>query len=61
MNKQILELEAENKKLMKFIEENNILDLAEDLNYRMAILDGSWPQSVEILTKALENAKVLKG
>ena len=48
-------------KLKKFIEENKILDLAEDLNYRMAILDGSWPQSEEILTKALENAKAMKG
>ena len=35
--------------------------MSEDLNYRMAILDGSWPQSVEILTRALENAKALKG
>jgi len=51
----------ENDELKKFIEDNNILDISEDLNYRMAILDGSWPQSVEILTRALENAKALKG
>ena len=51
----------ENDELKKFIEDNNILDMSEDLNYRMAILDGSWPQSVEILTRALENAKALKG
>jgi hypothetical protein len=56
-----LKLQAENAKLKKFIEDNNILDISEDLNYRMAILDGSWPQSVEILTRALENAKSLKG
>ena len=47
--------------MKKFIEENNVLGLAEDLNYRMAILDGTWPQSVEILTIALEHAKTLKG
>ena len=28
-----------------------------DLNYCEAILDGSWPQSVEILERALINAK----
>jgi hypothetical protein len=29
----------------------------EDLNYKTAILDGSWPQAVELLTAALERAK----
>ena len=59
--KAIDHLTAKNAELKKFILDNNILDISEDLNYRMAILDGSWPQSVEILTRALENAKALKG
>lgn len=58
---QVVELQAKRDGLLKFIEENNILDMSEDLNYHKSILDGSWPQSVEILTRALDNAKSLKG
>ena len=31
-----------------------------DVNYSQAILDGSWPQAIQILTEKLENAKKLK-
>jgi len=42
-----------------YIEElfNHWQDTAADLNYSEAILDGSWPQAVEILEKSLERAK----
>ncbi len=48
--------EAENKRLR-----NENVNLADSLNYDECILDGSWPQAVEILERALEKAKVLKG
>ena len=31
-----------------------------DLNYYQVVFDGSWPQSVEILERALEKAKALR-
>lgn len=37
------------------------LDEGLDANYNQAILDGSLPSSVEILEKALANAKLIKG
>lgn len=33
---------------------------SEDENYHAAILDGSWPQSVEILERALQNAETVR-
>jgi hypothetical protein len=33
------------------------LNVDEDLSYYMCILDGSWPQAGEILTKSLEKYK----
>jgi len=34
-----------------------LLNVDEDLNYHQAILDGSWPSSVEILERALALAR----
>jgi len=36
---------------------DDLMEKEMDLDYKRAILDGSWPQSVEILEKALVNAK----
>lgn len=38
-----------------FIEE--YADISDQLDYHKAILDGSWPNAVELLTAALNNAK----
>jgi hypothetical protein len=35
----------------------DLIEKEMDLDYKRAILDGSWPQSVEILEKALARAK----
>ena len=35
----------------------DLMEKEMDLDYKRAILDGSWPQSVEILEKALARAK----
>lgn len=47
------------KKLRAFTEK--VFDLynhtSEDLNYRQAILDGSWPTAIEQLERALNNAR----
>lgn len=48
------ELKAEIKQL-----KNENITLAFDLNYYKAILDGSWPQAIEILTRAIKKAKAL--
>ncbi len=37
---------------------NYIADLEADLDYLNAILDGSWPNSIGILTKKLKEAKL---
>ena len=36
---------------------NCLINTSDDLNYDQAILDGSWPGSVEILTRALARAE----
>ena len=43
-------------KLVRKFEDDN-LHLADDLDYYLAILEGSWPSSVKILTAALKKAK----
>lgn len=35
----------------------DLMEKEMDLDYKRAILDGSWPQSVEILEKALARAR----
>jgi hypothetical protein len=56
--KQVLE-SADFALMAEFIDEllNRECDLSEDLSYHKAILDGTWPNSVEILTKKLAKAK----
>lgn len=46
-------------KLIELVRElmNGAVDIEEDLAYRKAILDGSWPQSVAILERSLAHAK----
>jgi F0F1-type ATP synthase epsilon subunit len=39
---------------------NALCETEEDLDYRMCILNGSWPQAVEILTRSLEKAKEIE-
>lgn len=39
---------------------NYYLDVDDDREYRLAILKGHWPSSVEILERALEKAKKFK-
>ena len=34
------------------------LDVAQDLDFHRAILDGTWPGSEKILEKSLEKAKI---
>jgi len=36
---------------------NELVQSQADENYHSAIMEGSWPSSVEILTRALANAK----
>ena len=48
--------------MRKLIEElfNRVGNAEENLDYRMAILDGSWPQSVEILERSLVKGKSIQ-
>lgn len=39
---------------------NELIMTSEDNNYNEVVMNGSWPTSVEILTRALENAKSIK-
>lgn len=39
---------------------NQLVEVECDLNYQSAILDGSWPNSVKLLQKALAKAKAFK-
>ena len=52
LSEKLVVLQAENKRLRR---EN--INLAEDLNYHKAILDGSWPSSRLILEEALKGVK----
>ncbi len=47
---------------LKFFEwfSNNWLNVSNDADYYQAILHGDWPQSVEILERALKTAKEKK-
>ena len=48
----------EAKELREFL--NYYVNIAMDLNYHQAIMDGSWPSAVEQLTEALEKAKKIR-
>jgi len=37
------------------------LNVSQDLAYHRCILDGSWPEAEEILTKSLEKTEKFKG
>lgn len=39
---------------------DTFLSISEDLSYRCAIMDGTWPSAVEQLTRALAEAKRLR-
>lgn len=48
--------------MRKLIEElfNRAMNAEFDLDYNESVLDGSWPQSVEILERSLEKAKAIQ-
>lgn len=51
-------LNGSRPQMRKLINElmNRLCDVEDDLNYHQAILDGSWPSSVQTLTGALQIA-----
>lgn len=52
-------LKGEDKKFFEWFS-GNWLDVSNDAEYYKSILHGDWPQSVEILERALKNAKEKK-
>ncbi len=49
------DIEVVKKAVIKF--SNLWLNVADDLSYHKCILDGSWPQAKEILTRSLEKTE----